>query len=92
MIKPTIGRVVLVRSTASQVDPYPALVTKVWSDTCVNVAGFNDGGTAFSHSSCRLIQDDEPAPATGPYAEWMPYQKVQAAKHDASGASGPVSA
>lgn len=81
MIKPTIGRVVLVRSHAGQIDPYPALVTKVWGDHCVNVAGFNDGGTAFAHSSCRLLQDDDPAPASGPYAYWMPYQKAQAEKH-----------
>ena len=93
MIKPTIGRVVLVRLTPTQADPFPALVTKVWGDQCINVAGFNDGGTPFSVSSCRLIQDDEPAPAIGSYAEWMPYQKAQAAKHDApSESSGPVSA
>lgn len=83
MIHPTIGRVVLVRSTSSQIDPYPALVTKVWSDTFVNVAGFNDGGTQFSHSSCRLLQDDEPRPEVGAFAEWMPYQKAQAEKHAA---------
>ena len=87
MIKPTIGRVVLVRSHAGQIDPYPALVTKVWGDQCINVAGFNDGGTAFAHSSCRLLQDDDPAPASGPYAYWMPYQKEQAAKHTAEPAT-----
>ncbi len=87
MIKPTIGRVVLFRHSASQSDPYPALVTKVWGDQCINLAGFNDGGTQFSASSCRLIQDDEPAPAVGPYAEWMPYQKTQAAKHAETPAS-----
>lgn len=94
MISPTIGRVVLVRLTPDQVDPFPALVTKVWGDRCINAAGFNDGGTAFAVSSCPLIQDDEPRPELGWFAEWMPYQKAQAAKHDAgtTESSGPVSA
>lgn len=83
MITPTIGRVVLVRLSPSQRDPFPALVTKVWGDRCVNVAGFNDGGTPFSVSSCRLLQDDDEKPAVGSYAEWMPYQKGQAAKTEA---------
>lgn len=82
MISPTIGRVVLFRHSAAQGDPYPAFVTKVWTDNCINVAGFNDGGTQFSANSLRLIQDDEAPPSTGPYTEWMPYQKAQAAKHE----------
>ena len=80
MIKPTIGRVVLFRRHVSQTDPFPAFVTKVWGDQCINVAGFDEWGMPFSQSSCRLIQDDEPAPAVGAYAEWMPYQKAQATK------------
>lgn len=99
MIHPTIGRVVLywpptVSGRAPDTQPWPALVCHVWSETCINLAGFNDGGTPFSASSCRLIQDDDQPPTTGAYAEWMPYQKAQAAKHDTAvgESSGPVSA
>lgn len=81
MIKPTIGRVVLVFQSDSQADPYPALITKIFSDAMINVAGFNDGGTPFSESSITLVQD-EPAP-TGRRAEWMPYQIAQTAKVEA---------
>ena len=94
MISPTIGRVVIVKRGSSDAHPdgWPALVNRVWSDNCINVAGFNEWGTPFSFTSIRLLQDDEPAPETGPWAEWMPYQKAQAEKHafeaDASAAVG----
>lgn len=82
MIKPTVGRVVLIFQTDAQVDPYPALITKVWGDANINVAGFNDGGTPFSESSIVLVQDG--AIVTGRRAEWMPYQVAQAAKAEAT--------
>lgn len=78
MIKPTIGRVVLYWSGNAQIQPYPAFVAFVHSDTMINVGGFNDGGTPFGNTSVPLLQDDQPAPASGPYAEWMPYQKAVA--------------
>lgn len=84
-IKPTIGRVVIVKRGSPDAHPagWPALVNRVWSDNCINVAGFNEWGTPFSFTSVRLLQDDEPAPAGDHwYAEWMPYQKAQAAKHE----------
>lgn len=79
MITPTIGRVVLVHLTHGQNEPFPALVTKVWGNDCINVAGFTDEGVPFARSSCHLVQDDE-EPPLGLYAYWMPYQKAQAAK------------
>lgn len=85
MIKPTIGRVVIVqRGTAgAQPDGWPALVTKVYGDRCINAAGFNEWGTQVSFSSLTLLQDNDTPPEHGPYAEWMPYQKGQAAKTEA---------
>lgn len=84
MITPTIGRVILVHSRDPVASgPWPCFVAKVWGDRCVNAAGFNEWGTPVSFSSLRLLQDDEPAPEIGPYAEWMPYQKGQAAKTEA---------
>jgi hypothetical protein len=84
MITPTIGRVILVHARAQgATGPWPCLVTKVWGDRCINAAGFNEWGTTVSYSSLRLLQDDDAAPEHGEYAEWMPYQKGQAAKTEA---------
>lgn len=96
-IKPTIGRVVLVHTSAAARDastqPRPALVAYVWNDRLINVGGFDQNGVPFAHTSLPLLQDDDAAPTHGAFAEWMPYQKAQAVKHDApSESSGPVSA
>lgn len=84
MISPTIGRVVLFHPAGSDpaAEPYPALVAKVWNDKMINVGGFNDAGTPFGATSVTLLQDDDAPPAAGPWAEWMPYQKGQAAKYE----------
>jgi hypothetical protein len=84
MIQPTIGRVVLFHVDKAKVDAggqaLPALVCFVHSDNLINVGGFETDGTPFAHTEVPLLQDDDAPPATGPYAEWMPYQKGQAAK------------
>jgi hypothetical protein len=85
VIPPTIGRVVLVQKRPGSLDitqPEAAFITKVWSDRLINVGGFNANGTPFGETSVPLLQDDDPA-TLGPYAEWMPYQKGQAAKTEA---------
>lgn len=84
MIKPTIGRVVWVWQSEVQGQPYPALITKVWGDNTINVAGFNDGGTPFSQSSIHLVQEEDQQSKPSCRAEWMPYQVNQAAKHEAA--------
>jgi hypothetical protein len=84
MIPPTIGRVILVHSRQQgATGPWPCLVTKVYGDRYINAAGFNEWGTAVSYASLQLLQDNDPVPEVGPYAEWMPYQKGQAAKTEA---------
>lgn len=85
MISPTVGRVVLVRNRDTSLDtrqPEAALVTFVHDDRCINVGGFNANGTPFGETSVILLQDDDAAPDNGRYAEWMPYQKGQALKHE----------
>ena len=79
MIKPTIGRVVLVHLGESD-QAEPALVSYVWNDRMINVGGFDRNGVHFSATSLKLLQDDDAIPTVGYYAEWMPYQKAQAAK------------
>ncbi len=84
MIKPTIGRVVLVKrfynGAAASDQHEPALVSYVWNDRMINVGGFAANGSPFSCTSLKLLQDDEHASEGESYAEWMPYQKAVAAK------------
>lgn len=83
MIKPTIGRVVLVhRGTSDQ--PEPALISYVWNDTLINVGGFDRNGTPFSACSVQLLQDNDVPHSTSYYAEWMPQQLAQPEKQDSA--------
>jgi hypothetical protein len=82
MIQPAIGRVVWYRDAFSnpEAQPQAAIVTYVWSDTCVNLAVFNPNGTVYPVTSAFLFQGDGERPASQ-FAEWMPYQIGQAKKH-----------
>lgn len=85
MISPTVGRVVLFRPAGAtrETEPYPALVARVWSDRMINVGGFDHNGDPFKATSVTLLQDDDEPDAGRAWAEWMPYQKGQAAKTEA---------
>lgn len=79
MIKPTIGRVVLVhRGRSDQAEP--ALISYVWNDEMINVGGFDRNGVAFNETSITLVQDDTDGVVRTRYATWMPYQRDQSAK------------
>ena len=86
MITPTIGRVVWYHpvdaSGATPEQPYPALISYVHSDTLINVGGFTANGVPFAATSVSLVQDGASA-VGGSWAEWIPYQKGQAAKTEA---------
>lgn len=89
MITPTVGRIVWYRpgpresiATPFNGDACAAIITYVHSDLCVNLAVFDPNGVPYSRTSVFLIQDGAEKPAYG-YAEWMPYQKGQAAKTEA---------
>lgn len=95
MIKPTIGRVVLIQKRPGSTDTTqaePALVSYVWSDRMINVGGFDHNGIPFAGTSITLLQDDDEAPVGQCYAEWMPYQKGQAAKTEAAEAASEKAA
>lgn len=79
MIKPSIGRVVLVTRPGSPTDQHePALVTYVHSDRLINVGGFDRDGNPFSATLVPLLQDADKPEKNVIYAEWMLYQKEQA--------------
>jgi hypothetical protein len=81
MIQPTVGRLVLYFSKRGA-EPHAAIITKVWGTRCINLAIFNEAGTPYNNTSVTLLQDDDEVPEYG-HAQWMPYQKGQAAKAEA---------
>lgn len=50
--KPTVGRIVhfYAAETAKKGQPYPAVITHVWSDECVNLQVCPDGSFPFEGS------------------------------------------
>lgn len=81
VIRPTVGRVVHYyrnRGVGAE-EPLAALITKVHSETCVNLVVFDECGERHSHIGVELVQG-EAVPNEDGYAVWMPYQKGQAAK------------
>lgn len=89
MIKPTIGRVVLVYRghPAGSDQPEPALVTYIHNDYLINVGGFTKDGHPFAETSLQLLQDDN-AKTGSKWAEWMPYQKQAAEKAEKESLQG----
>lgn len=88
MISPTVGRVVLVHGlTRREVmrwgdQPMAGIVAYVHNDRMVNVTVFDHSGASHAVTSVPLLQDDDTSNG-GVYAEWLPYQKGQAAKTEA---------
>lgn len=87
MIRPSIGRVVWFQpghtaDAPDAVQPFAALIAYVWNDRMVNLAAFDSNGQPVKATSVALLQDDDPIPQTGRYAQWMPYQVGQAKKNE----------
>lgn len=91
MIKPTVGRVVLVRPginfpgfiAPGEDQRLAAMVAYVHDDRLINVGGVDSQGLPFQLTSLMLLQPGDAPPIPGiPFAEWMPYQVGQAAKND----------
>lgn len=92
-IDPTVGRIVNFYSTADlgwgdhtdvHDKPRAAIVADVLGPDHVNLGVFDRFGTSHPMPSVRLLQDGEKhADTEGHWAEWMPYQKGQAAKTEA---------
>lgn len=88
VIPPTVGRVVWFNQGAPGMFPgsdqtRAAIVAHVHSDRMVNLSVFDANGNVHSRTSVPLLQPGDEKPASGFYAEWMPYQIGQAAKHAA---------
>jgi len=60
-MKPTIGRVVIYRQPLPEIEKpwngtaeHPAIITRVWSDTCVNLHVFCDANPSIVR--CSVVQ------------------------------------
>lgn len=87
MIAPSNGRIVWYTPGADfagvQHDinkPLAAMVCHVWGNRMVNLLVVDSNGDQYAQTSVTLLQDDDAKPVTGRFAEWMPFQKGQAAK------------
>lgn len=83
MIEPTVGRVVWFFEPVSQDPKHPmaAIVTWVHGPRCVNLVAFTPNGHPIQRTSVPLVQGDgSDGPVDGCWAEWMPFQKGQAAR------------
>lgn len=70
--KPTVGRIVHYRGLNSKSQPYPAIITHVHSDECVNLYVFDDG-TFPLQDGCGIATSV--TRGGGNYEwNWMPYQ------------------
>jgi hypothetical protein len=84
-IEPTVGRVVWYYPEGADRGPHPgeqplsAQIAHVNEDGTVNLGVLDSLGVHFSKQNVVLIQDGDERP-DGCFAEWMPYQKGQAAK------------
>lgn len=96
MIEPTPGRILwfyphVDAGRDPNGAPLGAFLAKVISDRCVNLTVSHGDGSTYGAQNVPLLQDDDAPPADGSaYACWMPYQKGQAAKHDAPAAASPA--
>lgn len=57
-MKPSLGRIVIHRGISSNgATEHPAMITRVWSDTCVNLTVFPDFGAPVLRTSQTLLTD-----------------------------------
>lgn len=92
IIVPSVGRIVWYRPSVNDAgvmlirdgQPLAAMVVYVWHDRMVNVTVWDHNGKAFVRTSVFLCQDGDVVPPGNAHAEWMPYQKGQAAKTEAA--------
>lgn len=76
--KPSVGRIVHYcpqNPTANNKgQPYPAIITHVWSETCVNLNVLNDGSFTLAADECptSVVMTADPANPTPRSWFWPP--------------------
>lgn len=91
-ITPTVGRVVWYWDADQSVmdrkgQPFAAIITHVWSDSCVNLAVLGDGSfNIANYRPTSVMRASADSNITAMRWDWMPFQVGQAAKtEDATG-------
>jgi hypothetical protein len=70
---PAIGRIVHLigpYANSNGTDVAPAIITRVWSDTMINVTAFPDCGGTTSASSVKFVADEAAARAINEGSEY----------------------
>jgi hypothetical protein len=85
VIEPTRGRVVLFTpaktdNIAHDGKPLAAIIVHVHSNSTINLTVFDAFGRVHPRTSVQLLDEQEQGAEGAAFAEWMPYQKGQAAK------------
>lgn len=90
-IDPTVGRVVLFwprrNDNIAKIpgQPLAAIICAVpEGKPTINLVVFSAHGHTHGYENVTLIQDGEPRPPDGDFAEWMLFQKGQAAATEAA--------
>lgn len=103
-ILPTVGRKIYFYPNGDpaiqqfDAQPIDATVVYVWPKahpddlSTMNLFVIDHAGITHFKTRVALIQDGDPLPTIGEYAQWMPYQVGQAAKKEAASASVESSA
>lgn len=83
-MKPTVGRIVHFYSSqpADQANsagngPYAAIITQVWSDTCVNLVVFGGDGSVKCFTSVTDHLPEDVANMQGRAWQWPPREEVR---------------
>jgi hypothetical protein len=66
-MQPTVGRIVHtgdMETTATEARPLAAIITRVWSDTCINLCVFTDAGPEMRTSVVLAAEGDKLTPVT----------------------------
>lgn len=93
MITPTVGRqvwfwpsedlVAEMKPAYDRTQPMAATVTWVWDERRVNLSVLDQNAKQYPMIGVTLLQEGDVIDPRETYAEWMPYQKGQAAKAEA---------
>ena len=97
VITPIVGRKVWFRPAPDQLisihnpagmstagdQPLDATIIAVGDDRMVNLLVIDAIGNSFPVLFATLVQEGDPIPVNGRYAEWMPYQQGQARRDSA---------
>lgn len=85
MIEPGIGRIVhfYPAGHAPGALPHAAMVVGISSERVINLAIWDHEGHHYHGTDVQLLQDDDVPTEGHCHAEWMPFQKGQAAKTEA---------